>query len=348
MQAPTPKKHALSSQISHGEWTERQVTLFDQEFVPEAHELVVHLDVFSERGRLSAVRQGLQSAGLSLSPTCVGLDAGTAGGLQVRSLEGISAVPVVDGGRVVGLAFEDSFAIYCLLGGLYPSDPTASPAVQTEEIFEMIERALAGSGMDFRHVVRTWFYNDHILEWYADFNRVRTRFFQEHGITLMPASTGIGAPNIEGAALVAKVIAVLPKTDAIQIRKAESPLQCDAFAYGSAFSRAIEVAGPNARTLYISGTASIEPGGKTVHVGAPALQIAKTMEVVAAILGAAGMDYGDTTRAVAYFRNPADVALWREFCRAACLSQLPVIEASCTICRDDLLFEIELEAACST
>ena len=209
----------------------------------------------------------------------------------------------------------------------------------------MIARALAGVGMDFRHVVRTWFYNDQILAWYSDFNRVRTRFFEEHGIILMPSSTGIGSPNVAGSALVAKVIAVLPKTNAVTVRKAASPLQHEAFAYGSAFSRAIEVAGPHARTLYISGTASIELEGKTIHVGNPELQIAKTMEVVGTILSAADMGFSDVSRAIAYFRNPAHVPLWREFCQTESLQNLPVIEVGCTICRNDLLFEIELDAA---
>jgi enamine deaminase RidA (YjgF/YER057c/UK114 family) len=260
-------------------------------------------------------------------------------------MEGIPSVPIFDNGRLIGQTFEDSSAKYCLLGGIYPSDLKASPAAQAEEVFGMIERALASAGMDFRQVVRTWFYNDGILAWYAGFNRVRTAFFKDHGVTLMPASTGIGAPNIVGAALVAKVVAVLPKTAAVQVRKAESPLQCDAFDYGSAFSRAIEVAGPLARTLYISGTASIEPGGKTVHVGNAALQIAKTMEVVEAILHKAGMGLGDTTRAISYFRHPEHIALWRDFCRTKALNEFPVVEAACTICRDDLLFEIELDAA---
>jgi len=339
----------ITHRTFHGEWTESQSTVFEQDFVPDAKLTLAHLDVFGVPYRMTSACQAFKSAGIFSSPSGVRADAGTAGGFQIRSLSGIPTVPIFDESRrMIGQVFEDSNAKYCMLGGVYPSDPTASPSAQTEEVFRTIERVLAGAGMDFRHVVRTWFYNDQILEWYSDFNRVRTRFFQDHDIALMPASTGIGAPNIAGTALVAKVVAVLPKTGNVIIRKAVSPLQHEAFAYGSAFSRAIEVAGPQARTIYISGTASIELDGKTVHVGSPALQIAKTMEVVTAILGAAGMDFGDTTRAVAYFRNPADVRLWREFCQKESLLHLPVLEVGCTVCRDDLLFEIELDAAQET
>lgn len=212
----------------------------------------------------------------------------------------------------------------------------------------MIERALAGVGMDFRQVVRTWFYNNDILGWYDEFNRVRTAFFKEQHVIRMPVSTGIGAPNVYGSALVAKVIAVLPKTAALQVRKVASPLQGEAFAYGSAFSRAIEIAGRKARTLYISGTASIDHEGRTLHAGAAARQIAKTMEVVNAILLEAGMGLGDTTRAIAYFRHPEHIAHWRAFCQENALTEFPSLEVACTICRDDLLFEIELDAARET
>ena len=351
MPSAVQEQDVISRRISHGEWTECQTTFPGSRVGTDTFGLArtataCHLDVFGTPGRIAAARRAFQSAGISSSPTCVGSAEGVSGGIQIGSVEGLRAEPVFDGDRLIGRTFEDSDARYCLLGGVYPSDPSAAPSVQTEDVFRTIERALAGAGMDFRNVVRTWFYNDRILDWYADFNRVRTAFFKDHGITLMPASTGIGAPNSAGAALVAKVTAILPKTGAVKIRGAESPLQCDAFAYGSAFSRAIEVAGPHARTLHISGTASIEPGGLTVHAGDPARQIAKTMEVVAAILSAAGMDAGDTTRAVAYFRHPEHAVLWREFCRNG--PRLPVIEAGCTICRDDLLFEIELDAARET
>jgi enamine deaminase RidA (YjgF/YER057c/UK114 family) len=199
--------------------------------------------------------------------------------------------------------------------------------------------------MHFGHVVRTWFYNDRILDWYDAFNHVRTEFFRRHGITRMPASTGVGAANPSGSALVAKALAVLPKSDAATIRPVESPLQCDAFAYGSAFSRAMEVATTVARTIYVSGTASIAPGGKTIYAGSTLRQIDTTMEVVDALLANAGMTLADTTRAIAYFRHAADMHLWDEYRRARRLPEIPVIVTQCDICRDDLLFEIELDAA---
>ena len=345
MLCPPQEDTIISRRISHGTWTEHQTTYFGEQSAADRDATFAHVDSFGGERWLSLVRKDVSGLRTPTSPTCVISEKGACGGLQTGSVSSTPTLPVFHNGRLIGQVFEDPDAKYCLLGGIYPSDPSAPPGAQAEEVFRIIEASLAGAGMDFRHVVRTWFYNDRILDWYADFNRVRTTFFREHGITLLPASTGIGAPNPLGTALVAKVTAALPKSDKLVVRMGRSPLQCEASAYGSAFSRAIEVAGPHARTLYVSGTASIEHGGKTVHQGNTELQIRKTMEVVQAILDAAGMDPGDTTRAVAYFRRTEDIALWHEYCLSEALPALPLVTAGCTICRDDLLFEIELDAS---
>ena len=195
--------------------------------------------------------------------------------------------------------------------------------------------------MSFEHVVRTWFYNENILDWYPSFNDVRTGFLKNHSIQRMPASTGIGAPNPAGTALVAKALAVQP--GAGDIRVLRSPLQCDAFAYGSAFSRAIAVSDSRSRTLHVSGTASIEPGGRSARQGDPSGQIELTMDVVRAILAEAGLRLEETTRAVAYFSDPSHIPLWDDYCRQ--LPSLPVVSLGCHVCRDDLLFEIELDVS---
>jgi enamine deaminase RidA (YjgF/YER057c/UK114 family) len=257
----------------------------------------------------------------------------------------VDSTPLFNQGRVIGSWFEDADAKYCILGDIRPRNPAASPGEQTLNVLETIQKALASAGMDFRDIVRTWFYNDRILDWYAEFNRARSAFFRRHDLALMPASTGIGASNPAGAALVVKAIAVMPKTRKVTIRRIDSPLQCDAFAYGSAFSRGVEVADPAARILHISGTASIEPDGETAYVGDAGKQIEKTMEVVDAMLAQNGMDISDTTRAIAYFRHRSIIPIWRRYCRIRELPPIPIILAECDICRDNLLFEIELDAA---
>ncbi len=249
-------------------------------------------------------------------------------------------------GEIVGAVYEDEFARYCRLGNLHAPDVTQSREEQARKTFERIIPALAEADMDLSHIVRTWLYMDRILEWYDDFNAVRTKFFTEHNVFdgLVPASTGIGVANACRAAMVADVLAIDPKTPDVKIEMVDSPLQGAAWEYGSSFSRGVEVAVPDCRKLYISGTASITPDGATAHVDDVERQIELTMDVVEAILKGRGMGWSDTCRAIAYFRDIKDAPLYHAFCRSRNLPPLPVSLAHAHVCRDDLLFEIELDA----
>ncbi len=344
----SPHRKALRS-IEHPGWLESHLTLEypagESEFREALEELpgasVISVDVFGTQEQIAEMKNTVRKAGIIAPVTAVISRAQAGGGMQVQAVSGKDPSPIFLDGEISGYQVGGNGAAYCFLGGLTPEHSRASREDQTSEVFSKIEKSLSAAGMDFNHVVRTWFYNDEILDWYAGFNRVRTGFFHRHGIRRMPASTGIGAPNPAGTALVAKAVAVRSDDSSSTVRTVRSPLQCDAFAYGSAFSRALEVADTLSRMLYISGTASIEPGGRSVHKGDPAGQIKLTMEVVEAILGEAGMGFGDTTRAVAYFRDPAHIAIWNE----RTLPPLPLIAVGCHVCRDDLLFEIELDAS---
>lgn len=241
---------------------------------------------------------------------------------------------------------EDRHARWAYVGNVGPSFAGASSAVQARETFERSESALQLAGMSYRNVVRTWLWIDDILGWYEDLNRVRTRFFRERGVFdgLVPASTGIGACNPMGAALVLDLLAVEPHAAGVALTSIPSPLQCSAEDYGSSFSRALEIEEPGLRRLLVSGTASIAPSGETLHVGDVAAQIERTMDVVEALLLSRGMLWADVTRAIAYCRDADDAPKFDRYCASRRI-ELPVVTAECVICRDDLLFEIEVDAA---
>lgn len=267
-------------------------------------------------------------------------------GLQVHAVSGVTTHPVRWGGRTLGMTYEDQRGRHCVLGGLEPPDPRASREVQAEALFDLVERVLQEAGFGFEHVYRTWFYLDDILEWYDAFNEVRNQFFQRRGVydRLVPASTGIGGNNRSGAALIGDLMALEPASTELRLEAVPSPLQCPALEYGSSFSRAVEVAWPGQRRLLVSGTASIEPGGATAHVGDIEAQVATTMEVVHAILRSRGMDWSDTVRAIAYFKHARHTPVFARHCRLHGLPQMPVIVTKNDVCRDDLLFELELDA----
>lgn len=256
------------------------------------------------------------------------------------------AEPIVFEGRRVGTVLEDDDARYAILAGLLPADRSASRGAQARSVFERMDEALAPAGMNFYDIARTWLYCDRILEWYEELNRVRNAFFAERGVydRLVPASTGVGTANPYGAALVGEALAIRPKRRDVSIRSLASPLQCPAPAYGSSFSRAVEVRLPGYRRLYVSGTASIHPNGETAHVGDVDAQVDLTMRVVEAIMDQLGYRWSDVNRAIGYFKRITDAGAWDRWCARAGVSDLPIVIVQADICRDDLLFELEVDA----
>ena len=74
-------------------------------------------------------------------------------------------------------------------------DPVADDLATAERALDLIavdyevlpaitdmDEALQANGFKFIDTVRTWIYLDDLLEWYDDFNAVRTRYFNETGI----------------------------------------------------------------------------------------------------------------------------------------------------------------------
>ena len=267
-------------------------------------------------------------------------------GANVHAVSGSDVERVSLGGRVVGSVFEDGHCRYCRLGDIHSDELSASPQKQTQRAFELTEAALEKAGMDFSNVLRTWLYAEEILSWYDELNRVRDSFFADRGVFggTIPASTGIGGSNPSGSALVVSALAVKPKGEGegVEIAEAPSPLQCGATEYGSSFSRAVELSAPDHRRLLVSGTASINPDGETVHLENVAGQIELTMEVIEAILTSRNMAWDETVRAVAYLKRAEYLPAYVGYCEANGLD-FPAVISENDICRDDLLFEIEVD-----
>lgn len=267
-------------------------------------------------------------------------------GVQAFALSGRPVTRVRLGHRIVGSVYEDGGMRHCLLGGLGPTALSLNAPAQVQQMFGNLEWALDQAGFELADVVRTWFYNDDILAWYGDFNRVRLAHYEgvKWRTGSLPASTGIGARNADGTALAVAAWAMRPVADGVHAKEVGSPLQCPAPAYGSAFSRAMELNSGGWRRLFVSGTASIFPGGKTAWVDNAKKQVDLTMEVVGAILQSRGMTFHDVTRATAYFRDPLFKPYFDTWLAARDLQHMPVVATRSVICRDDLLFEIELDA----
>jgi len=247
--------------------------------------------------------------------------------------------------------FEDADASFVWAWGIVPPDLSKPRGEQATELFGEIERLLGERGMTFANVVRTWFYNDDINDWYAEFNAARTRFFESRHVfeTFLPASTGIGHPNPFGAALVAGFFAMTPKNANAGKEIVKSPLQTDAMTYRSSFSRAAETRSAAGRRLFVSGTASILPDSSDVaYLDDPVRQIDCAMRAALAIVESRGMTKTDVNRAIVYLKRPEYHEPWQAWLKAQGLPSDYATELVAEVCRPEWLFEVELDAVSGT
>jgi enamine deaminase RidA (YjgF/YER057c/UK114 family) len=269
--------------------------------------------------------------------------------------------PLCENGKVLGHFWDDDFGRWCELVRLTDEGHASSRGEQVSVLFRDICRLLAHAELGFEHVVRTWFFLDHILDWYGEFNQVRTRFLAERSLLgRAPASTAVGQSQLPGIAAVASVLAVRPHEQRLVVAFPPSPLQSSALDYGSSFSRAASISWPKGKRLFISGTASIAPDGQSTHLGDFSGQVESTMDVVAALLLEQGLGFEQVVNATAYIRPPALEAVGcpstlelsaEQRSRFACAKESwerrgggHLFHEPAQVCRDELLFELELEA----
>jgi enamine deaminase RidA (YjgF/YER057c/UK114 family) len=271
-------------------------------------------------------------------------------GIHTFAVAGAPVESIVLNGRAVGRVFVDGTARHAVLGELLPNDVTLPQPEQARQLFENLEAALHQAGMNCTDLVRTWLYLDDILGWYGPFNKVRTDFYRSRQLLdgLLPASTGIGGRHPTGAAVAAAAWATQAVDGRFAAHEIASPLQGPAPSYGSSFSRAIEMNGSDFRRVFVSGTASIGRDGRSVHVGDMQRQVELTMNVVGAILAGRQMGWSDATRVTVYVRHPSDAPAFEAWRMAQGLEAWPVVVTPATVCRDELLFEVELDAAVIT
>jgi 2-iminobutanoate/2-iminopropanoate deaminase len=117
--------------------------------------------------------------------------------------------------------------------------------------------------------------------------------------------------------------------------------------YGSAFSRGLRLDIGNVVILLISGTASIDEHGDTVHVGDFRGQCRRTYHNITGLLKAEGATWKDIVRTTCYLRDiERDYAAFNDerstFFREQGLDPLPASTGiQAILCRPELLIEIE-------
>jgi 2-iminobutanoate/2-iminopropanoate deaminase len=121
----------------------------------------------------------------------------------------------------------------------------------------------------------------------------------------------------------------------------------EAYDYGSAFSRGMRIDLNGVTILLISGTASIDEHGHTVHVGDFRAQLKRTFENITKLLAAEGATWHDIVRTTCYLRDiERDYQVFNDertaFYKQQGLDPLPASTGiQAILCRPDLLIEIE-------
>lgn len=128
----------------------------------------------------------------------------------------------------------------------------------------------------------------------------------------------------------------------------------EAIDYGSAFSRGLRLEFGNVTVLLISGTASIDAEGNTVHVGDFRAQVRRTYQNIADLLAAEGATWHDVVKTTCYLRDiDRDYKAFNEE-RTAYFNELGLhpypasVGIQAILCRPDLLVEIEAIAIFKT
>ena len=212
---------------------------------------------------------------------------------------------------------------------------------QTLGMFALAEDLLRRAGMEFRDVVRTWIYLRHMDRDYATFNRARRQFFAARGIDSVPASTGIGGGPVGDAHDLCLGIYAVRSGQPVVRTVMTTPTLNEACEYGADFVRGMRVEEANKVALHVSGTASIDEHGSSVHLDDVDAQADRMLVNVATLLERQGARYADVVHAITYLKHPADAERVRARLRAAGFEGFPHVMVAAPICRPELLCETE-------
>jgi enamine deaminase RidA (YjgF/YER057c/UK114 family) len=254
-------------------------------------------------------------------------------------------------GKVVEFAGARSIYLSSITGVDERGELVEGGEAQARQMFENARALLEANGSNFSHVVRTWVYLPHILQWYREFNAARTAAYERFGVFdeswpgVLPGSTGIQGAGVTPAQCLMDLVAMEALAgEALAVSQISNPRQSEATSYGSSFSRAVEVSHAGVSCLNISGTASINELGETMYVNDLEAQIFHTMLNVGALLQLRGTGWEDVCVATAFFKKAEYSPAFDRALRTLGVPRFPVVPAVADVCRPELLFELEATA----
>jgi len=219
---------------------------------------------------------------------------------------------------------------------------------QTRDIFENYTRFLDGHHMQLaEHVVRTWLYVRDVDSNYQGLVEARRTLFSEHGLTADShyiASTGIEGRAAEAPVKVSMDAYAIGGLMPEQVKYLQAPSQIGpTHLYGVSFERATTIAFRDRQHIYISGTASIDPLGKVLHIGNVLAQLDRALENIEALLHDADASLESVAHFIVYLRDPDDADNVRRVLDQR-FPSTPTLLTWAPVCRPTWLVEIEAVA----
>lgn len=218
-------------------------------------------------------------------------------------------------------------------------------AWQTRQIFEKYIDQLGSLGADLANdVIRTWLFVQNVDVNYAAMVQARSAVFDKCGLTCDThyiASTGIEGRHGDPRRSILFDAYAVPGIRPRQLRYLQAPQHLGPTnLYGVTFERGTSVDHGDRRHIFISGTASIEPGGLVLHQGDVKRQAERTFENIHALLADADAGPADLAQLIVYLRDGADAGAVEHFVRER-YPQVPCLLVRAPVCRPDWLIEVE-------
>lgn len=222
---------------------------------------------------------------------------------------------------------------------------SAPEEVHTLDIFHSLLDVLDRQGGTLEaNCVRTWLYMKDVDVFYRGMVNSRRELFVEHGLTENThyiASTGIQGcceHQFDLVAMDAYSILGLKPSQTSYLNDFER--LCATKDYNVTFERGTRIAYADRAHHFISGTASIDKYGNTVHLGDVMAQLDLALINVDALLRSGDARIEDMMYLIVYLRDASDQARVRRALEDR-LPGLPLVVVEGAVCRPEWLIEVE-------
>jgi enamine deaminase RidA (YjgF/YER057c/UK114 family) len=222
---------------------------------------------------------------------------------------------------------------------------SSTEEVQTREVFRDLTGTLERFGCTMKdHCVRTWLFIKDVDVFYRGMVKSRRELFIQEGLTENThyiASTGIeGSCDHQFDLVLMDAYSILDLDPAQVFYLNDFDHLCPTKDYQVTFERGTRISYADRAHSFISGTASIDRFGKTVHLGDVMKQLELTLVNIDALLKSGNAAIDDMMCMIVYLRDSADYARV-----SARLSErfpdIPMVIVEGAVCRPEWLIEIE-------